>query len=183
MTRWDLEIFYGINRWPEWFSLFFQFMSTGLDNRTVKVGLALLLIGLAVWRKDFRVGIFKGILSFPIANEITDVLKATFPDPRPFQVLPDAILRVGDSPSMGTASAHSANTAAIATAIICSTGWRGLPFALLSFFTGLSRVYNGAHFPGQVLLGWFVGIVTGLSVHCLWNLVDRILRKNHEQVA
>lgn len=88
--------------------------------------------------------------------------------------------------SYGTASAHSANMAAIATALWMVLGWRwGLAWAVIALLTGLSRIYNGVHFPSQVLLGWTVGIFVGWLMTHTFNAGARVFGKKStiEQAA
>lgn len=152
----DREVFRWINGWPDAWEPFFVFLSTGIDEAPVRVALGLLLLGMMIWKRT-RTGALVGGLLWPIANAATDVIKATWSYPRPPGVLEDVIARVGISESMGTASAHAANNMFIAMAFTLAWGWRGAPWLLLPLFVGISRVYVGAHFPAQVLLGWLVG--------------------------
>ncbi|MBN2308537.1 MAG: glycosyltransferase family 39 protein [Candidatus Hydrogenedentes bacterium] len=71
-------------------------------------------------------------------------------------------------------SSHAANAAAIALALFLSyrrTAWATVPLALL---VGLSRVYTGNHFPGDVLAGYAWGAACGGGAH--W-IVARIARR------
>jgi undecaprenyl-diphosphatase len=63
---------------------------------------------------------------------------------------------------------------AVATAFWLFLGWKwGLPWVLIAFFTGLSRIYVGAHFPAQVLLGWAVGVGAGFFVYFILELIRK----------
>jgi len=181
MTRWDLGIFRWINHWPEEWSPFFVFMSTALDDRVVRFALLAVLVVMGIRSPKARTAILLALIAFPLANEVTDFLKASFPDPRPFQVLTDTLVRVGRSDSMGTASAHSANTAAVATLMTFHLKWWATPWVFISVFTGLSRIYGGAHFPGQVILGWTVGIAMACLVQLGYVLILRERKKRKEQ--
>jgi membrane-associated phospholipid phosphatase len=91
---------------------------------------------------------------------------------RPVQLVDRSIqvmLRVGDTHSPGTASAHSANMAAVAFAMTYCLGWKwGFPWIVIALLTGLSRVYTGAHYPTQVLLGWLCGVFAAWVVIKTW---------------
>jgi undecaprenyl-diphosphatase len=59
-------------------------------------------------------------------------------------------------------SGHAVNNMAVATVLIAFFGWRGalyLPFALL---IGYARVYTGAHWPSDVVVGFLVGWIGGI---------------------
>ncbi|HVL38119.1 MAG TPA: phosphatase PAP2 family protein, partial [Fimbriimonadaceae bacterium] len=126
----------------------------------------LLVLGMILRGGKARVGAVQALLAFPLANEITDALKRNLPVERPFQALEWVLVRGGlESESMGTASAHSANMAAVAFAFTAALGWRwGLPWILAALLTGLSRIYVGVHFPSQVILGWACGVFAGMVI-------------------
>ncbi len=160
----DLAIFYAINNWPEGLSPVMIFISECTKIPAVRVFLLVLVIFL-VWRKATRLPIILTMIAWPLANEATDILKAGFRGLRPCVELPDAIVRVNMLTSFGTASAHSANMAAVAAATWLTFGRKvGIPVTIIAFLTGLSRIYVGVHYPYQVLLGWSVGFLIALAV-------------------
>lgn len=131
------------------------FLSKGTDGFVMKIILAVLLVWL-VWRPATRVGGLVAGLGWIFANFLTDLWKM-IPFARPGNELADAVVRVGMSQSMGTASAHSANMAFVAFAFVAYFGRWGWPWVVVALLTGLSRIYVGAHYPSQVLLGWATG--------------------------
>lgn len=164
----DRELFYWINRWPNELQPFFWFWSEAIKQPWMRGSLLLFLL-ILVWRKPLRPMALLALVAVPLANELTDLLKAWVKMPRPSVDFPDAIVRNVHLTSFGTASAHSANMAAVATVFFWIGGWRwGVPWVLIAFFTGLSRVYNAAHYPSQVLFGWFCGAVVGTLVVFAW---------------
>ena len=164
MGAFDRAVFTWVNHWPESFTPFLRFLSAGINSWTVRIALAALLAWL-IWRGGkARVAGILAMVAWPIANGLTDVFKHLMPDPRPFQVMQGVILRVGWSDSAGTASAHAANMAAVATVFAYFLWpWGGL-WAVLAVLVGISRVFVGAHFPHQVLLGWACGCAAGYAV-------------------
>lgn len=173
---WDSSVLHAINRGPEWFAPTMRFFSEATNIGWFKGVLAALVL-ILLWINDrSRRAAVQALIAFPIANEITDILKATFPANRPFQV-EDVILRLGASDSMGTASAHSANMAAVAFVFTYHLGGWGSLWIPIALLTGLSRVYNGVHYPSQVLLGWICGIFAGLLVTKTWEAFVASRRK------
>ncbi|GAA0336125.1 phosphatase PAP2 family protein [Actinoallomurus spadix] len=74
--------------------------------------------------------------------------------------------RVPDSP--GFPSGHSAGAAAFAATLVCEAPWPvSVPVAALASLVAYSRVYTGAHYPGDVATGAAMGVTVALAVHGL----------------
>ena len=181
MTALNLAVFRWINHWPEAFAPMMHFFSEALNQWAGRILLLVVLVGM-LWRgARSRAAVIQALLAFPLANLLTDQFKHFMPDPRPFQELGGVILRVGWSPSAGSASAHSANMAAVATVMMLRLGsgegkrysW-ALVWVVVAILVGLSRIYNGAHYPYQVLLGWGCGVGAGFLIVKAW---DEIVRR------
>ena len=85
--------------------------------------------------------------------------------PRPYEVFADLHLLVGRGGSQQSMpSSHAANC--FAALIICSFYYRrSLPWlAALACTVGFARVYSGAHYPGDVLVGAVLGMGVGAGV-------------------
>lgn len=164
MQALDRAVFHAINRWPESWTPFFYFLSECTKWNPIRLTLVGLFLSLIAYSKTRKAALC-AVIAFPIANEACDLLKAGMQGVRPSVAEPDVILRVERLTSFGTASAHSANMASIAFVFTYCLGWKwGLFWILIAFFTGLSRIYVGVHYPYQVLLGWTVGTLIGLVV-------------------
>ncbi|MBV6459187.1 MAG: hypothetical protein HONBIEJF_02330 [Fimbriimonadaceae bacterium] len=184
MQALDRAIFRWINQWSDWLAPIFRFFSEGNKWTSVRIALAALLIYL-VWRPATRAAAILAMLSWPVANACTDVLKAALPTYRPSDPrsgMSDIVFRVDPLDSFGTASAHSANMMAVAVVFLLLARPWGWPWLAVAILTGLSRIYVGVHFPFQVLFGWLVG------GFCGWVLVQcfhawKRLREGQEEVA
>lgn len=157
-----------------------RFFAEATNYLGVRLALLALVVFL-VWRggSHRRAGIC-ALIAFPIADGLTNSLKHLFPMGRPCNLLPNVINHgVGCSASMGTASAHSANMAAIAFVFTYYLrGW-GAPWIVIALITGVSRVYHGAHYPSQVAAGWFCGCLVALAVVS----VEKAIRKKPADVS
>jgi undecaprenyl-diphosphatase len=176
----DLQLFRWINGWPEEFAPFFYFWSESNKWLWMRLLLLGIILALLCFRGRPRTAGWVAVLSFLVANELTDSLKFIFKALRPCVELSDVNLRVNLLTSYGTASAHSANMAAVATVFVYCLGNWGWLWAAFAFFTGLSRIYVGVHYPSQVLLGWLCGILTALTIV---KLVEWVLNRWQPQAS
>jgi Membrane-associated phospholipid phosphatase len=83
----------------------------------------------------------------------------------------------------GFVSSHAANTFAIAafmTAAIRKNRARvGIVLYLWAFISSYSRIYLGFHYPGDIFCGAVLGILVGLI---LWKVFQLVLLKNKESL-
>ncbi|MEQ1823089.1 MAG: phosphatase PAP2 family protein [Fimbriimonadaceae bacterium] len=178
----DLILFRWINNWPDWLDALFYFFSEATKETPGRIALGLVL-GYCLWKPHLRGPTLLALIAVGVANATTDVLKHVFQAARPCVELMDVNLRVGKLTSFGTASAHSANMAAVATAFFMRFRWASWPWIASAILTGLSRIYVGVHYPYQVLLGWLVGIFCAYVVMKTWDAYDQKRPKLEPEAA
>ena len=126
-----------------------------------------LVFWLYVFRKDSTEWTSSLILAVAMvtAMTLTDVLKAAFNLPRPFQVPSLGIVARGEIPTNpGFPSGHTTNAFTVATVMWSRyKAWR-VPFVVLAIATGVSMIILGLHFPSDVIGGVFLGIFCGTFV-------------------
>jgi undecaprenyl-diphosphatase len=121
------------------------------------VWLAIAAVLALLWR---RPSIFVTVLAADVAADLLAELgKAIAQRHRPFET------QIGPK-----SSAHSFPSGHTATAFACATvlsayapRWR-VPFFVLAVLIGFSRIYNGLHYPTDVLAGAALGVLVGLLV-------------------
>ncbi len=109
------------------------------------------------WCFDSRVGFRLGMLLM-LSNGINGAFKFLFHSPRPFWVNRDVIAYVQES-SFGVPSGHAQNAVSIwgYFASIAKKTWIRWLCILVFVLIGISRLYLGAHFILDVLVGWAIG--------------------------
>jgi membrane-associated phospholipid phosphatase len=115
------------------------------------------------------------ILVLVLSSWLTHVVKAVYPSLRPVLLL-DGVHVVGPLLRSGSfPSGHAASGISVALAIAFFSGSTSVRLAALAFGAciGLSRIFVGAHFPGDVLGGFIVGLSAFLLVErFLWPIVE-----------
>lgn len=172
MNSLNQTLFDAVNSWPDSWGPMLRFFSEATNYLGVKLTLIALVVAMARKPGRARRAALQALVAVGIANGMTDLLKHGLPWARPCQELALARLHeIGCGPSMGTASAHSANMAAVAFVFTWYLrGW-GVPWIVIALITGLSRVYVAAHYPGQVALGWLCGVIASAVVIAVARLV------------
>jgi undecaprenyl-diphosphatase len=159
----DRFLFEQWNSVPDRAAIPFRFMSTAFDLWWMRAVL-LIYVGWLLYSPQSRKAGLLAICLWPLANGLTDVLKHTWPMHRPIDEPVKLILRVGESHSAGTASAHAANMIFIAWIMVRYLPQHAAHWFAIAMLVGASRVVVGAHFPSQVFLGWLCGTLAAALV-------------------
>ncbi len=165
----DVSLFRFIN--SSFSNSFFDWLMPWASNPPGLVALLLLVCLALLWKGGARgrLCVLMLALALVLGNWlICDSLKHAVARLRPFQALADVHLRAGPGGSFSMPSSHAANWFSAVVILLVyyrRTIWWTLPSALL---VCLSRVYNGVHYPSDVLAGALLGAGYGAGV--LWGL-------------
>ena len=75
----------------------------------------------------------------------------------------------------GFVSSHAANSfgAALLSLLLVRKKWFTLLVLVWAILVGYSRIYLGVHYPGDIIGGAVVGVVTGWMIYLLYRWIDR----------
>ncbi|MCX8030715.1 MAG: glycosyltransferase family 39 protein [Thermodesulfovibrionales bacterium] len=120
-------------------------------------------------------GLFLTLLSFSLADWLSNELKYHFQRIRPCIDMVDVRLLVGCTESFSLPSNHSANTIAILSSLIYYSRkmvyrWAIGYLVVVAFFIVLSRIYVGVHYPSDIISGGLIGLATSFFMITLARL-------------
>ena len=156
----DIQLFWWINGWPhpalvKQLSLCFEF----LGNREVVAGLVALWFLISLFLKDKKNRdqsvCFAG--TFLLTAIAVLILKDFFNRTRPYLAMPNVYSfgKLSDGGSFPSGHAMAFGAWAVFVKFFKKRGqWA---WFVLAFAGGISRIYQGMHFPSDVLAGWALG--------------------------
>jgi hypothetical protein len=110
-----------------------------------------------LWCIDMAIGLRLGFLLL-ISSSLNSDFKLVFHTPRPTWIDPH-VRAFASETSFGIPSGHAQNSISVWGGLANSSGerWLSITLFVIIFFIGFSRLYNGVHFPTDVLAGWVIG--------------------------
>jgi undecaprenyl-diphosphatase len=172
LRTWDARLFFLINE--HWTSpLLDRVLPWLTDARHYTIPFILGALALLVaWRLRGLRFLLMAVVGVLIADAIsTHLVKHVFWRTRPCVALEAVRLLAGCVNSPSFPSNHAVNGSALATLAVLHLPKMG-PLALaLAFVVGYSRVYVGAHYPLDVLVGSILGILIALVLSRVMTLI------------
>src|SRR4030081_1604254 len=102
----------------------------------------------------------RGLVTLVLSHIVVQLVKRTVGRPRPSRGTGRTVL-VAEPDQFSFPSGHA--TAAMSVAFVYATAYPALalPLVALAAAVGMSRVFLGVHYPGDVLIGQLIAVATG----------------------
>ena len=113
----------------------------------------------------WKVAMLSGLVSAGLGLAVGQVVSHVWVRERPFDAHPlQTVLLVPGSSEPSFPSDHAIAAFAIAFSVLLVGRRLGLVFVLAAVTIGMSRIFVGVHYPGDVAAGAFIGLLASLVV-------------------
>jgi membrane-associated phospholipid phosphatase len=138
----------------------------------------LLVLPLIYWSVDSALGLRVGFI-LVTSNLFNYVGKLIFAGPRPYWVSSHIRALWSTETSFGVPSGHAQLTMSVwgMFAVYARRTWFWVVSILIIFLIGFSRIFLGAHFPHDVIIGWLLGAVILWAFVQFWEPVGEWVGK------
>ena len=163
-----------------WQDQFFPWI-TDLHKSALFAWFVIPLLLFCFYRKFNRVGLslfLVLILSLAFNDFVGAQVKNHFLRPRPFQNSELIVSQRSPADSKSFYSNHTSNMFTFATYTSAFFPVAAIPLFTLASVIAYSRVYNGVHYPSDILAGAFMGILWGLVFS---QIIRRLLLKPKQE--
>lgn len=111
-----------------------------------------------------------------VALALNQPLVSGFREPRPYATLPHVLLLVSRSNDYSFPSDHAVMAGAVAAGVLLANRRLGIAAFFAALLMGFARVYVGAHYPGDVLVGLLFGaFVAMVGYAALGRMIARLV--------
>ncbi|MFN8412851.1 MAG: phosphatase PAP2 family protein [Anaerolineales bacterium] len=159
-----ISIVIAIQSMGTWLTAPMQFFSNlGTEN------FFLIVLPLLYWCVDSSLGLQVGLI-LVTSDMVNYIFKLLIAGPRPYWVS-SHVKALWPETTFGAPSGHAQNAMGIwgVIANYYKKVWFWIIAGLIIFLIGFSRIYLGAHFPHDVILGWGIGVILLFIFSRFWN--------------
>ena len=180
IEKFDQQLFLLINSHnsPFWDNIMYA-----ISGRLIWVPLYLSILAV-LWfryRRKFLVIVLMIAVAMAFSDQVSVLIKLTVQRLRPCHE-PDLegfvhLVRNKCGGAYGFVSSHASNsfTVALLSLLLIKNRWFTAFMILWASAIGYSRIYLGVHYPGDVLAGSLLGIITGWGIILLYVYIDNKL--------
>lgn len=173
--RFDQDLTLKINSWNSPFSdPFWEFMS----DIPVWIPMYVMIVGLLIWRLGWKRGLMivaAALLTFAFCDQFSNFVKEAVARLRPLKdeyMIQNGLHILENGGLYGFFSAHSANAFGLATSTYTGlrldtrARWKGYAAFMYTWaaLVGISRIFVGKHYLGDVIVGALVGLIAGYLI-------------------
>ncbi len=173
----DIELAEAINTHPTNFkNSLASITANSITPVTIGVPVCLLAAGIFTHDVNLKKDALYVAGAYLLSGAVTSALKKTFNERRPFDKHPDEVVyRNGSSGGASFPSGHTSAAFNLATSL--ALRYKKpiviIPAFLYAGCIGWSRIYQGVHYPSDVLAGALVGAGTAWVSYKLQKLLDK----------
>lgn len=145
---------------------------TDADNWIIPIFLLIIFLGFKGGKKG-KIALALLIISLSLSDSIcAQILKPFFERIRPSHSAMEGLnLLVSKGGKWSMPSNHASNIFSLAVILSYFYDRIKIPLFVLASLIGISRVYVGVHYPGDVIIGGLFGYSIGWSVITLWVII------------
>jgi undecaprenyl-diphosphatase len=178
VSSWDWSAFHAVNSLAghvHWIDRVAAWFAQWSPYVVVALLVVLWFSGRGETRLRNREGVLHAGAALVLGLIVTQLISMAYFRPRPFMAHHVRLL-VAKSLDTSFPSNHATAAFAIATAVLLYNRAMGGVLLVVAALIGLSRVYVGLHYPGDVLVGALLGGGIALALLAVRPLLDRAAR-------
>ncbi len=156
--------------WADQLTLFLDY--AGEFWILLSLAAVLFIVGLIIKKRKLWLGALFLAATLVTTAWVIGVLKHFFNRPRPFDVL-DGVHLMSNATGGSFPSGHAAAYAALGAYMVFHFRRGHVFWACVIILGGLARIYQGVHFPGDVLEAWGVSLAIAWFMNVLCRYLER----------